>query len=101
MDTVDVVLTVWMVKGIYAYRKDHTMESMIFTPWNKKVTPSPSLRHKIQAYQDDKRGERVLQWNNGNTFQFSTPPMTQNNQRKRAPGKIRARCGQTNPDTTL
>ena len=92
MDTVDVELTVWMVKGIYMYRKDHTMESMIFTPWSKKATPFPSLRHKIQAYQDDQRSERVLPWlNNGNNpFQFSAPPVTQTNPRKRAPGKIRA-----------
>ena len=34
-DTVDVELTVQMVKGIYTYRKDHTTESMIFTPWSK------------------------------------------------------------------
>ena len=32
MDTVDVELTVWMIKGIYPYRKDHTTESTIFTP---------------------------------------------------------------------
>ena len=67
------------------------MESTIFTPWSKKVIPFPSLRHKIQAYQDDKRSERVLLWNNGSTFQFFAPPMMQNNPRKRAPGKIRAR----------
>ena len=55
MDTVDVELTVWMVKGIYTYRKDHTTESMIFYPLSKKVIPFPSLKCKIQAYQDDKR----------------------------------------------
>ena len=91
MDTVDVELTVWMVQGIYTYRKDHMMESTIFTPWSKKVIPFPSLRCKIQAYQDVKRSERVLPWNNGSTFQFSAPPMMQNNPRKRAPGKISAR----------
>ena len=62
---------------------------MIFTPQSKKMTPFPSLRHKIQAYQDDKRSERVLSWNNGTTFQFFAPPMMQNNRGKRAPGKIR------------
>ena len=41
METVDVELTVRMVKGIYTYRKDHTTESTIFTPWSKKVTPFP------------------------------------------------------------
>ena len=64
---------------------------MIFTLWSKNVAPFPSLRCKIQAYQDDQRCERVLPWNRGNTFQFYAPPITQNNPRKRAPGKIRAR----------
>ena len=91
IDTVDIELTLWMVKGIYTYGKDHTAESTIFTPWSRKVTPFPSLGCKIQAYQDDKRSERVLSWNNGNTFHFSAPSMTQNNPRKRAPGKIGAR----------
>ena len=90
-DTVDVELTVQMVNGMYIYRKAHTTESTIFTMWSKKVIPCSSLRRKIQAYQDDKRSETVLPWNNGNTFQFSAPPMAQNNPRKRAPGKIRAR----------
>ena len=55
------------------------------------MTPFPSLRHKIQVYQDDKRSERAFPWNNGNAFQFSVPPMMQNNPGKRAPGKIRVR----------
>ena len=56
------------------------------------MTPFPSLRHKIQAYHNDQRSKRVLQWgNNGDTFQFSAPQVTQTNPRKRAPGKIRAR----------
>ena len=91
-DTVDTELTVWMVKGIYTYRKDHTMESMIFTPWSKKVTPFPSLRCKIQVYMDEQRDEKVIQW--GNAFQFPTHPVTQSTQtnlRKSAPGKIRVR----------
>ena len=91
MDTVDVELAVHMVKDIYSYRKDHAAESMIFTLWSKKMIPFPSLRCKIQAYQDDKRSEGVLPWNNGNMFQFSAPPMMQNKPRKRASGKIRAR----------
>ena len=48
---VDADLTIQMVKGIYMYREDHTVESMIFTPWSKKVVPFPSLRCKIQAFQ--------------------------------------------------
>ena len=29
-DTVDVELTIWMVKGIFTYRKDHTAKSTVF-----------------------------------------------------------------------
>ena len=91
MDTVDVDLTIWTVKGIYAYRKDHTMESMIFTPWSKKFIPLPSLRWKIQAFQNDKRWEMTVRWNDGIAFQFSTPPKISRNLRKRTTGKIRTR----------
>ena len=42
-DTVDTELTVRMVKGIYIYRKDHTAESMVFSPWSRTVIPFPSL----------------------------------------------------------
>ena len=73
------------------YRKDHTAESTIFTLCSIKVIPFPSLRRKIPAYQDAKRSKTVLAWSNGNTFQFAAPPMAQNNPRKRAPQKIRAR----------
>ena len=41
MDTVDVELTVRIVKGSYTYRKDHTAESMVFSPWSRTVIPSP------------------------------------------------------------
>ena len=33
-DTVDVELTIRMVKGIYTYCKDHTAESTIFSLWS-------------------------------------------------------------------
>ena len=65
------------------------MESTIFTLWSKRVTPFPSLRCKIQAYKDDQRNKKILQWDN--SFQFSAPPVTQTNPRKRTPGKVRAR----------
>ena len=91
-DTVDLELTAWMVKGIYTYRKDHTMKSTIFTPWSKKVTPFPYLRCKIQAYKDEQRDEKVLQWTI--SFLFPIHPVTkttQTNPGKMASGKIRAR----------
>ena len=82
--TVDVDLTIWRVKGIYTFRKDHTAESMIFTLWSKKVIPFPSLRlrQKIQAFQDDKRQETTMPWNDGKMFQFPAPPKTPRNPRK-------------------
>ena len=92
-DTVDINLTVRMVKGIYTYRKDHTAESIIFTPWSKKVIPFPSLRQKIQAFQDDKRQNATMPWNSSNTIQFSAPPKTL---RKQSTGKIRTQWSDTN-----
>ena len=41
MDMVDVELTVRMVKGIYTCRKDHTADSMVFSPWSRTVIPFP------------------------------------------------------------
>ena len=90
-DMVDIDLTIRTVKGTYTYRKDHTTESMIFTPWSKKVIPYPCLRWKIQAFQDDKGQEMTIPWNDGNTFQFSTPSKMPRNLRKQTTGKIRTR----------
>ena len=55
MDTGYVELTIRMVKGIYTYRKDHTTESMVFSPWISTIIPFPSLHKKIQAFQDENR----------------------------------------------
>ena len=74
-DTVDVELTIRTVKGIYTYHhKDHTVESIIFTPWSKSVIPFPSLRCKIQAFKDDNRQQATMPKNNGLTVQFSALP---------------------------
>ena len=54
-DMVDIELTITTVKDIYTYHKDHTVETTIFTPWSKGVIPFPSLRHKIQAFKDNKQ----------------------------------------------
>ena len=90
-DTVDIDLTISTVKGIYTYRKDCTVESMIFTLWSKKVIPFPSLRWKIQVFQDHKRQEMTIPWNDGKTLQFSAPPKMPRNLRKQTTGKIRIR----------
>ena len=92
MDMVDLDLTIRMVKGIYTYQKDHTAESMIFTSWSKSIIPFPSLRCKIQVFQDEKRQSATSPWNNGSMVQFSAPPRSQKsprNPRKHAIGKTR------------
>ena len=73
-DTVDVELTIKMVKGIYTYCKDHPVESTIFTSWSKSVIPFPSLKCKMQAFKDDNRQQVMTPWNNGSMVQFSAPP---------------------------
>ena len=104
---VDVDLTVRGVQGIYMYRKDYTVESTIFTPWSKKVIPFPPLRWKIQVFQDDKRQNTMIPWNDGNTVQFSTPPEMPRNVRKHTTGKIscilhlRTQIGQAKTGTVL
>ena len=67
-DMVDTDLTIWTVKGIYTYWKGHTTKSTISTPQCKKVIPFPSLRWKMQAFQDDKRQETTVPWNDGSMF---------------------------------
>ena len=48
-DTVGVELTVRMVKGIYTYRKDHMVKSMVFLPWNRTVISFPSLHKRYKC----------------------------------------------------
>ena len=58
-DMVDVDLIIWTVRGIYTYRKDHTAEFIIFTPWSKKVIPFPLLdgKYKLFGMIRDRRGQ--------------------------------------------
>ena len=89
-DTVDVDVMIRMVEGIYTYRKDHTAESMVFSPWRRTMIPFPSLQRKIQAFQDKSR--QMMTWNNNNTMpQFSAPSKPKCDPRKHAPGKTRTR----------
>ena len=89
-DTVDIELTVRMVKGIYTYRKDHMAKSTVFSPWSRTMIPFPSLHRKIQAFQDKSR--QVTVWDNNNAMpHFTAPPKPKHNPKKRAPGKTRTR----------
>ena len=69
-----------------SYHKDHDIYL-----WSKKVIPFPSLRWKIQAFQDDKRQKTAMPWNNGSAFQFSAHPKMPRKPRKRTTGKMRTR----------
>ena len=80
---VDIDSTVRTINGIYMYRKDHTVESTIFTPWSKKVIPFPSLRctrYRHSRMTEDRN--MMIPWNDGNTVQFSTPPKMLRNLRR-------------------
>ena len=90
-DMVDVDLILRTVKVIYTYRKDHTTESTIFTPWRKKLIPFSFLRWEIHAFQDDKRQNMTIPWKDNNTFQFSTPSKMPRYLTKQTTGKIRTR----------
>ena len=86
-DTVDVELKIRMVKRIYTYRKDHTAESIVFSPWSWTVIPFPSLHKKIQAYQDENR--QTSGWNKGHTAPyFPTQPQPKH---RHTSGKTRTR----------
>ena len=86
-DTIDIELTIKMVKGISMHRKDHTAESTVFSPWSRTVIPFPSLCTKIQAYQDKNR--QMLAWNKGHAAPyFPTQPQPKC---RCTSGKIRTR----------
>ena len=85
-DTVDVKLTLMMVQGIYIYCKDHTVETTIFNPWSKSVTPFPSLRKKIKAFKEESKGQMTSTW----MLPDSTPVKPLKIPRKCATGKVRA-----------
>ena len=87
-DVVDMELMVRMVKGIYTYRKGHTAESMVFSPWSKTIIPVPSLRRKIQAYQDE-NNKQTSAWNQ----EHAAPhfPIQPQPKHKHTSGKTRTR----------
>ena len=94
-DTVGIELTIGMVKGIYTYCKDHTVEFTVFSPWSKSVIPFPSLRCKIQAFQDN-NSKQTMTWNSSMMPQFSAPLRPHRSPRKHTPGKTRTRWSNCN-----
>ena len=49
-DTIDVNITVHMLKGIHTFRKDWTMQVSKCSPWGRGVKPFPSLKKKMKDY---------------------------------------------------
>ena len=45
-DTVDIDITVHVLKGIHTFRKDQTIQLSKHSPWGMEVKPFPSLRKK-------------------------------------------------------
>ena len=95
INTVDIELTIRMVKGIYTYCKNHTVDSTVSSAWSKSVIPFPSLRCKIQAFQDD-NSSQTMAWNSSMTPQFSAPPKPHQSPGKCTPGKTRTRWSNCN-----
>ena len=71
------------------------MESKVFSLWSKSLIPFPSLRCKIQAFQDD-NSKQMMTWNSGMMPQFSAPPRPHRSPRKCPPGKTRTRWSNCN-----
>ena len=89
-DMVDVELMIRTGKGIYTFRKDHTTESTVFSPWSRTVIPFPLVCRKMQSFQSESRQPMV--WDNNNAMPyFSAPPKPRHNPRKHVPGKTRTR----------
>ena len=71
-DTVDVELTIQIVKGIYTYRKDYMGKSTVFLPWNRTIILFSSLHSKIQAFQSENRQKTA--WNNDHASPYFSAP---------------------------
>ena len=86
-DTVGIEHTVRMVKGIYTYRKDHIVKSMMFFPWSRTIIPFPSLQRKIQAYQVE--NNQMSAWNKGHAVPYL--PTQPQSKHRHTSGKTRTR----------
>ena len=93
IDTIDVELTLRTVQGIYIYCKDHTVETTIFTPWSKSVTPFPSFRRKIKAFKEESKGQTTLTWTPSDSNQISPPKLLES--------MPQARLGHDGPIVTI
>ena len=65
-DTVDMEMTIWMVDGIYTYRRDQTTQMTSYSPWGRQVKPFSSLRKNITDYKEQKKESHEKQ--NSNPF---------------------------------
>ena len=60
-ETVDVEVTVKVMKGIQTFRRDHTTQNISCKLWSTRLHPYPSLIKKMQAYLklEDKLGNQL------------------------------------------
>ena len=55
MDKINIEVTVRMVKGPHTFRKEHTSETTTCSPLSRQINPFPSLRKKIEAFEEEKQ----------------------------------------------
>ena len=54
-DTIDVEITVRMVKGIHTFKGDQTTPVISCRPWSSQLHPFPSLAKKMKTYLQERR----------------------------------------------
>ena len=82
-------LMIRTIKGIYTYKKDHAAKSMVFSPWNRTITPFPPYTGKYKPSKVKVADNSVD--NNNAMLYISAPPKPKHNPRKHASGKTRTR----------
>ena len=79
-NTIDIAVTVRMIKGIHSYRKEHTSKQVICNPWSWQMKPFHLLRKKIEAFEGEKKDET-------STFHSNSIKFTQKKAQSRDPGR--------------
>ena len=49
-DTIDAEVTVWTMKDIHTFKRDHSMQLISCRPWTSRYCPYPSLIKKMKTY---------------------------------------------------
>ena len=54
-DTIDVEITMKALKGIHTFRKDHSAQTLVCSPWGSHNESFPSLPRKMEAYMTERQ----------------------------------------------